>query len=147
MKARQEDEPTKRGDRMPKPRFTHFTILLKTILKMLNLIDMNIRPNPTKSGYQSCLGWHKEPWRRLTPAFLNWFALSLHYSHLVKECESRWTLCDPMDCSPPGSPVHGILQARLLEWVAFPFSRGSSQFRDGTQVSRIAGRFFTSWVT
>ena len=44
-------------------------------------------------------------------------------------------------------PVHGILQARKLEWVAFPFSRGSSQPGDGTQVSRIAGRFFTSWAT
>ena len=43
--------------------------------------------------------------------------------------------------------VHGILQARILEWVAFPFSRGSSQPRDGTQVSRIAGGSFTSWVT
>ena len=43
--------------------------------------------------------------------------------------------------------VHGILQARILEWVAFPFSRGSSQPRDRTQVSRIAGRFFTSWAT
>ena len=43
--------------------------------------------------------------------------------------------------------VHGILQARILEWVAFPFSRGSSQSRDRTQVSRIAGGFFTSWVT
>ena len=43
--------------------------------------------------------------------------------------------------------VHGVLQARILEWVAFPFSRGSSQPRDWTQVSRIAGRFFTSWVT
>ena len=40
------------------------------------------------------------------------------------------TLCDPMDCSSPGSSVHGILQARILEWVAFPFSRGSSQPRD-----------------
>ena len=47
-----------------------------------------------------------------------------------------------MDCI-----VHGILQARRLEWVAFPFSRGSSQPRDWTQVSRIAGRFFTSWAT
>ena len=37
-----------------------------------------------------------------------------------------WTLCDPVDCSPPGSSVHGILQARILEWVAVPFSRGSS---------------------
>ena len=43
--------------------------------------------------------------------------------------------------------IHGILQARTLEWVAFPFSRGSSQLRDQTQVSRIAGRFFTSWAT
>ena len=46
-----------------------------------------------------------------------------------------------MDCSPPGSSVHGILQARILEWVAIPFSRGSSQPRDWTQVSRIAGGF------
>ena len=44
-------------------------------------------------------------------------------------------------------PVHGILQARTLEWMAVPFSRGSSQPGDGTQVSRIAGRFFTSWAT
>ena len=49
--------------------------------------------------------------------------------------------------SPPGPSVHGILQARILEWVAFPFSSGSSQPRDWTQVSRIAGRFFTSWTT
>jgi len=50
--------------------------------------------------------------------------------------------CDPRDYT-----VHGILQARMLEWVAFPFSRGSSQPRDQTQVSRIAGGFFTSWAT
>ena len=43
--------------------------------------------------------------------------------------------------------VHGILQARILEWVAFPFSRGSPQRRDRTQVSRVAGGFFTSWAT
>ena len=43
--------------------------------------------------------------------------------------------------------VHGILQARILEWIAFPFSRGSSQPRDRTQVSHIAGRFFTNWAT
>ena len=46
-----------------------------------------------------------------------------------------------------GYTVHGILQARILEWVAFPFSRGSFQRRDQTQVSYIAGRFFTSWAT
>ena len=57
------------------------------------------------------------------------------------------TLCDPMDCSPPGSSVHGILQARILEWVAFPSSRGSSQSRDWTWVSSIAGRLFIIWDT
>ena len=51
-------------------------------------------------------------------------------------------LCDPEDCT-----VRGILQARILEWVAFPFSRGSSQPRDQTQVSRIAGGFFITWAT
>ena len=57
------------------------------------------------------------------------------------------TLCDPMDYGPSGSSVHGILQARILEWVAIPFSRGSSQPRDWTQVSCIASRFFTLWAT
>ena len=57
----------------------------------------------------------------------------------VKVAQSCLTLCNPMDYT-----VHGILQDRILEWVAFPFSRASSQPRDQTQVSRIAGRFFTS---
>ena len=52
-----------------------------------------------------------------------------------------------MDCSPPGSFVHGILQARILEWIVMPSSRGSSRPSDGTQASRIAGVFFTIWVT
>ena len=52
-------------------------------------------------------------------------------------------LCNPTDGSPPGSAVPGILQARTLEWVAFPLSRGSSQPRDQTQVSCLAGGFFT----
>ena len=56
------------------------------------------------------------------------------------------TLCDPVDCSPPGSSVHGILQARILEGVALPFSKGSSRPRDWTQVSHITGRFFTIWA-
>ena len=61
--------------------------------------------------------------------------------------------CDPIDYSLPGPSVHGILQARILEWVAIPFSRGSSWPRDQTRVSCIrgglwiAGRFFTNWVT
>ena len=52
-----------------------------------------------------------------------------------------------MGYSPPGSSVHGILRARILEWAAISFSRGSSQPRDGTRVSSIAGRFFTIWAT
>ena len=60
----------------------------------------------------------------------------------VKVTQSCPTLCDPMDYT-----VHGFLQARILEWVAFPFSRKSFQSRDRTQVSQIAGRFFTSWAT
>ena len=56
------------------------------------------------------------------------------------------TLCDPMDCSLSGFSVHGIFQARVPEWFAFSFSRGSSRPRDRTQVSRIAGRHFTLWA-
>ena len=56
------------------------------------------------------------------------------------------TLCNPLDCSPPGSYVHGILRARILEWVAVPFFRGSQPW-DRTQISRIAGEFFTDWAT
>ena len=65
-------------------------------------------------------------------------------------CVSRLVtsdLCNPMDYSPPGSSVQGILQARILEWIAISFSRGTSQPRDWTLVSCIAGRFFTVWVT
>ena len=60
----------------------------------------------------------------------------------VKVAQSCLTLCDLLDYT-----VHGIFQARILEWVAFPFSRGPSQPRDQTQVSHIVGRFFTSWAT
>ena len=57
------------------------------------------------------------------------------------------TLSDPMVCSPPGSSVHGIFQARILKWVAISFSRRSSRPRDWTRISCTVGRFFTNWVT
>ena len=60
--------------------------------------------------------------------------------------QSRLTLCNPTNCSPPGSSVHGILQARMLEWVAIPFFR-SSWPRNGSGVCCIAGRFLTIWAT
>ena len=53
------------------------------------------------------------------------------------------TLCDSLHCRPPGSPVHGVFQARMLEWVAIPLARGSSQARNRTRVSCTAGGFFT----
>ena len=52
-----------------------------------------------------------------------------------------------MDCSPPGSSVHGILQVRILAWITIPFSRGSSHSRELTWISYIAGTFFTIWAT
>ena len=69
------------------------------------------------------------------------------WSEIAQSFLTLLTLCDPRDCSPPGSFVHGILQARILEWVAISFSRGSSQPRDQTQVSHTAGRYFNHWAT
>ena len=65
-------------------------------------------------------------------------------SEVAQSCP---TFCDHMDCSLPGSAIYGIFQARVLEWVAISFSRGSSQPRDWTQVSCIVGRRFTIWAT
>ena len=68
------------------------------------------------------------------------------YTYIVKALSCP-TLCNPVDCSSPGSSIHGILRARILEWVAISFCRGSSQPRDRTQVSCIAGRRFNLWAT
>ena len=75
------------------------------------------------------------------------FQLVEFWSCVCLVTQSCPTLCSPMDCSPPDSSVLGILQARILEWVAMPSSRGSSQPRYHTQVSHIAGRFFINWAT
>ena len=66
---------------------------------------------------------------------------------VVSVAQSCLTLCDPTGCSPPGSCVYGILQARILEWVDIAFSRGSSRPKNWTQVSCIAGKFFTIRAT
>ena len=65
-------------------------------------------------------------------------------SEVAQSCP---TLCVPMDCSLPGSSVHGIFQAIILEWIAISFSRGSSQPRDQTRVSLVVDRRFTVWAT
>ena len=70
--------------------------------------------------------------------------MDVKWSEVAQSCPN---LCNPMDCRLPGSSAHGIFQTRVLEWVAISFSRVSSQPRDWTQVSRVAGRRFTIWAT
>ena len=82
-------------------------------------------------------------WLRLQT--LRWEDFKKNMKVLIPQlCPTLW---DPNDCSPPGSSIYGILQVGILEWVAIPFSKGSSQPRDWTQVSCIAGGFFTIWAT
>ena len=76
--------------------------------------------------------------------------LFIHFQSNRFVPKMRPTLCDSMDCSPPGSSVHGNSQAKILEWVAIPFSKGSSQPRDRTSVSlspALAGRSLTTSAT
>ena len=75
---------------------------------------------------------------------LNQILMTIEWSEVAQLC---LTLCDPMDCSLPGSPVHGIFQAIVLEWIAISFSSGSSRPRDWTRVSHIVDRHFTVWAT
>ena len=97
----------------------------------------------------------REAWRTVIHGVAkSWTQLSdwteLNWTEPGDESESevaQLTLCNPVDCSPPGSSVHGILQARILEWVAISFSRGSSRPRDQTWVSCIGGRRFNFWAT
>ena len=83
----------------------------------------------------------------IAPLFAWSFSLKSSEVKSSEVAQSCLTLCDPVDCSPPGSSVHEIFQARILEWVAISFARGSSQPRDWTWVSLIAGRRFILWAT
>ena len=78
--------------------------------------------------------WHYKTWNSLSNC------IKIYMCVHAQLCP---TLCDPMNCSPPGSSVHGILHARILEWVVISSSNGSSQPRDWICISCIAGRFFT----
>ena len=77
----------------------------------------------------------------------NFIGFAFHEVKWSEVAQSCPTLCDPMDCSLPGSSVHGIFQARVLEWIAISFSRGSARPRDRTQVSCMVDRRFTIWAT
>ena len=87
----------------------------------------------THFGHPQCLPYRGA--ERESSSILKW-------SEVTQSCP---TLCNPMDCSLPGSSLHGSLQARILEWVAITFSRWSSRLRDRTQVSCTAGRRFNLW--
>ena len=76
-----------------------------------------------------------------------WRAFLPVFSRLSEVAQSCPTLCDPTDCSLPGSSVHGIFQAIVLEWLAISFSRGSSWPRDRTQFTHIVDRCFIIWAT
>ena len=96
-------------------------------------------------------------WINYTYTYVHSMGLNYRVSSRVPMLYSEWvsewsrsscqTLCDPMDCSLPGSSLHGILLARVLEWVAISFSTGSSQPRVQTRVSCIPGRRFNLWAT
>ena len=115
--------------------------------------DYSFRDTPIHPSWMLCLPWEalflnhifflfccskKENRGMSFSLFLSW------ESELAQLCP---TLCDPMDYSLPGSSVHGIFQARVLEWVAISFFRVSSRPRNRTQVSHIVGRCFTIWAT
>ena len=93
----------------------------------------------------------EEPWFKNSRLWSNLFFLCVCVCVCACVCMLVAQLClilyDSTDCSLPGSSVHGILQAKILDWVAISFFRGSSQPRDQTLVSCIAGRFFATWAT
>ena len=101
---------------------------------------------------KTCIVYSKKPLK----GRFNMSKIMLHCKFCMSKCslksesevaQSCPALCDPMDCSLPGSSLHGIFQARVLEWVAISFSRGSSQSKDRTRVSCIPGRCFNLWAT
>ena len=97
-----------------------------------------------QGNFGTCLG-HREENGEFLIVFFIWKSIRMDTEDKVKVKVTQLcpNLCNPREFRT----IHGILQARILEWVAVPFSRGSSQPRDWTQVSRIAGGFFKSWAT
>ena len=104
---------------------------------LVGSIDMHVRP----LAMQDKIEGEKE---RVSWGPLYSFPKLIFLNSCVLLTRSCLSLCSPMDSRPPGSSIREILQASILEWVAIPFSRGSSPPRDQTWVSSIAGRFFTA---
>ena len=135
--------------RMEKEMATHFSILAGKISwpeEPGQATVHRVAKSWTWLSTQTCMHTHRH--RVITVRLLRWPVLYTWWKK-VKVGVTQWclTLWDLKDCSPPGFSVHRLFQARILEWVAIPFSRGSFLTRDETQVSCTAGRFFTVWNT
>ena len=122
----------------------HFHALEKEMATHSSVLAWRI-PGTGESGGLPSMGSHRvgHDWSDLAAAVSH----GMNVKVKVSITQSSPTLCDSMDCTPPGSSLRGILQARILEWIAIPFSRRSSQPRDWTWVSHIVGRFLTIWAT
>ena len=107
--------------------------------KCLEKYDMELKTSCSALLLHKLIFWFAKSFPQQI-ALLFWYSDPRSVCVLVSQSCS--TLCDLMDYSPPSSSVHGIFQARTLEWVAISFSKGSSQPRNRTQVSCTAGRFF-----
>ena len=117
-----------------------FGLLIPTLDYQARRLDTESKPF-SPQGLQN----QKLPLRTLIPPFSSSPYLAAPPPPSARAAvQSCPTLCNPMHCSPPGSPVHGIFQARITEWVAIPFPRGSSRPRNRTHFSCIAGGFFTA---
>ena len=99
------------------------------------------------NGHNKKLRTDWEDWKTSLSDFKTYCLGILNMTKVKVKLLSHVRLCDPMECSQSGSSVHGIFQARVLAWVAFSFSRGSSQPRDRTLVSCTVSRRFTVWAT
>ena len=112
----------------------------KVKVKLLSRVQLLVTPWTVAYQAPPSMGFSRQEYWSAVPLS----SLSESESEVTHSCP---TLCNPMDCSLPGSSLHGILQARVLKWVAISFSRGSSGPRDRTRVSCIPGRHFKLWAT
>ena len=122
---------------------TYFSSISK---KLKNSYVRSSDQELTKSYYLYHLGLMFTHEARTEPYLISDSWSEVKWSE-VKSLSCGLTLGNPMDCSLPGSSVHGILQARILEWVTISFSRGSSRPRDQSWISHIGGRCFNLWAT
>ena len=121
--------------------FDHSFVLFKILKKSMCLCISDIKSLEKNKSTSDKI--HSSLYKFSSISFIC-LCLSLYLYIIAQSC---LTLCNPMDCSLTSSSVHGIFQARILEWVAIYFSKRSSQTRDWTRVSCIVDRWFTIWAT